>query len=128
MVTLSNVAIDVPALLQDLHCPEVGGTAVFIGTVRNNSDGKNVSAIEYTAYVPMAEKLMNEIAAEMRARWTIHRLVMVHRIGLVGVGEAAVFVAVATAHRAEAFDAVRYGIDRIKAVLPIWKTELTDAD
>jgi molybdopterin synthase catalytic subunit len=128
MVALTNDAIDVPGLLQKLRCPEAGGTSVFFGTVRNKSGGKHVSAIEYTAYVPMAEKLMNEIAAEMRARWTIYRLVLVHRIGLLGVGEGAVLVAVATAHRSEAFDAVRYGIDRIKAVVPIWKKEIVDAE
>ena len=128
MVALTTETIDVEALLHVLSAPEAGGTSVFIGTVRNASGGKRVSAVEYTAYVPMAEKLMNQIAGEMQTRWTIHRLVIVHRIGLLRVGETSVLVAVAATHRAEAFDAVRYGIDRIKAVVPIWKKETVDVD
>ena len=123
MVSITSRPIDVPSILDAVQTPHSGGVNCFIGTVRNHAEGKSVKALEYTAYVPMGEKLMAEIEEEMRKKWHLHAIVLVHRIGLLQVGDVAVVTAVSASHRAEAFDACRYAIDRIKEVVPIWKKE-----
>jgi len=124
MVTITSDPIDVAGILSSVVTPHSGGIDCFVGTVRNRSHGRRVNAIEYSAYVPMAEKMMAEIETELRAKWILHNVVLVHRIGTLQVGEASVVTAVAAAHRAEAFEACRYAIDRIKAIVPIWKKEV----
>ena len=96
---------------------------MFMGTVRNHSQGKPVRYLEYTPYTPMAEKLMKEIEQEIRSKWEVQLVVMVHRLGVLSIGEIAVVTAVSCAHRNEAFEACRYAIDRVKEVVPIWKRE-----
>ena len=123
MVSLSSLPIDVASILNEMKTPESGGIDVFIGTVRNHSKGKKVRQLEYTAYVPMAEKLMASIEQEMRSRWPVQRVVMIHRVGLLEVGDVAVVTAVSSPHRRDAFEACRYAIDRVKSVVPIWKKE-----
>jgi len=103
--------------------PAAGGTVVFIGTIRNNSENGRVTRLRYEAYREMAEKKMREIERETRERWPVKKVVLLHREGELRVGEVSVVVAVSSAHRAEAFKACRYAIDRIKATLPLWKKE-----
>jgi molybdopterin synthase catalytic subunit len=124
MITVTSEPIDLRQILSGLATPASGGMDMFVGTVRNNADGREVSGLEYTAYVPMAEKLMGEIETEIRARWPVHRVALVHRVGLLAVGEVAVVTAVSSAHRREAFEACRHAIERIKADVPIWKKEI----
>ncbi len=123
MVAVLQVPLDVGKILREVSTPGSGGIDVFIGTVRNHSEGRRVRQLEYTAYVPMAEKLMRQIEDEIRRTWAVDRVALVHRIGLLEVGEISVITAVSAAHRAEAFEACRYAIDRVKSIVPIWKKE-----
>ncbi len=100
-----------------------GGVVLFLGTVRNRSEAGNVTEILYEAYPEMAEKRMAEIENQVRKAWPVRKIRMVHRTGRLRMGEVSVAVAVASTHRAEAFDACRHAIDRIKRDVPIWKKE-----
>ena len=104
--------------------PGAGGVVVFSGVVRNETAGRPVKSLEYEAHVPMAEAKLREIGAALRVRWPgIMRVAMLHRVGRLEIGEASVLIAVAAAHRAEAFEACRYAIDTLKATVPVWKKE-----
>ncbi len=123
MVSITTQPIDVNAIYNAVRSVHSGGIDIFVGTVRDRSHGRRVKALDYSAYVPMAEKLMMEIEDAMRKQWPLHNVVLVHRIGTLALGDVAVVTAVAAAHRKEAFEACRYAIDRIKADVPIWKKE-----
>jgi len=111
------------AIVESLKAPEDGAMVVFDGFVRNNYKGQQTLYLEYEAYEPMALAKMREIGAEIRAKFPVHRLAIVHRLGRLEIGETSVFIAVSSAHRAAAFDACRYAIDTLKRVVPIWKKE-----
>lgn len=100
-----------------------GAVATFDGCVRNHSHGRTTLHLEYEAYEAMALAKMQEIAAHLHATYAIRRVVMVHRLGRLEIGETSVFIAVSAAHRAAAFDACRYAIDTLKKIVPIWKKE-----
>jgi molybdopterin converting factor subunit 1 len=110
-------------LLESLKAPEDGALVVFDGFVRNNFKGGKTLYLEYEAYEPMAYAKMRSIGAEMREKFSIHRLAMVHRLGRLEIGETSVWIAVSAAHRGAAFDACRYAIDTLKRAVPIWKKE-----
>jgi molybdopterin synthase catalytic subunit len=116
-----------PILLDDLLAavgdPKAGAMVLFVGTTRDHNEGRNVERLEYEAYPGMAEREMERIAAEARERWSIARVAVVHRTGVVPVGQASVAIAVSSAHRADAFEAARFTIDRLKELVPIWKKE-----
>jgi molybdopterin synthase catalytic subunit len=103
-----------------------GGVAVFIGNVRGENRGRRVVELYYEAYEALALNAFGTIAAEARASWPGVSLAIRHRVGLVGIGEASVAIAAASAHRAEAFQACRYAIERLKQIAPIWKRERFD--
>lgn len=109
--------------MESVQDDSAGGTVLFVGTVRNVSDGKAVTGMEYEAYEEMAEKKMKEIETQVISRWPVKKLAMVHRYGDLRVGEVSVAVAVSTEHRGDAFEACRYAIDAIKRTLPLWKKE-----
>ena len=111
------------AIVESLKAPEDGAMVVFDGFVRNNYKGQQTLYLEYEAYEPMALAKMREIGAEIRAKFPVHRLAIVHRLGRLEIGETSVLIAVSSAHRAAAFDACRYAIDTLKRVVPIWKKE-----
>ncbi|MGA3229635.1 MAG: molybdenum cofactor biosynthesis protein MoaE, partial [Candidatus Binatus sp.] len=90
---------------------------------RRDNAGRVVIRLEYEAYEPMALSEMRKLAAEAGARWKIVRIAIAHRIGVVEIGETSVAIAVSAAHRAEAFEACRFAIDRLKEIVPIWKKE-----
>ena len=123
MVQIVTTSIDVQKIIDGISSPRAGGIDVFIGTVRSHSQGKRVRELEYSAYVPMAEKLMAEIEHEIRRTWIVDAVALVHRIGMLKIGDVAVVTAVSAPHRNEAFEACRYAIDRVKAIVPIWKKE-----
>ncbi|MGH7445646.1 MAG: molybdenum cofactor biosynthesis protein MoaE [Longimicrobiales bacterium] len=100
-----------------------GAVCVFIGVVRDHNEGRRVRAVSYTAYATMAEKVLGEIAAEAAAQAGDARVAVVHRTGVLSVGEASVAIAVSSPHRAQAFDACRYIIEEIKTRVPVWKEE-----
>jgi molybdopterin synthase catalytic subunit len=105
---------------------EAGGVDLFLGTTRaeTHPDGRTLVALDYEAYVEMAIKQMHDLAARARQRWPIRRLVLLHRVGRVDVGEASVLIAVSCPHRAEAFESCRFLIDTLKAEVAIWKKEV----
>jgi molybdopterin synthase catalytic subunit len=109
--------------LQAVAADEVGGVSIFIGTVRNHSEGKAVTLLEYHAYESMAEKQMAKIAGEIAQLVPGVRLAALHRVGELKVGDRAVVCVAATPHRGEAFRACRLLIDRIKEEVPVWKRE-----
>jgi len=115
--------IPAPEITESLKAPEDGALAVFDGFVRNSFKGQPTEYLVYEAYEPMAYAKMREIGAQMRERFPIHRLAIVHRLGRLEIGESSVLIAVSSAHRAAAFDACRYGIDTLKRIVPIWKKE-----
>ena len=103
--------------------PDCGGVVLFLGTVRDLTGDQVTVALDYEAYPGMAEKKMAEIEAETRARWPVGEIVLVHRLGRLAVAEVSVAAAVSCPHRADAFEACRFAIDRLKEVVPIWKKE-----
>lgn len=100
-----------------------GAVTSFLGTVRNENQGRRVDRLEYEAYEPLAVKSFERIAAEAAERWPDTRVAVHHRIGSLSVGETSVAIAAASPHRADAFAACRYAIERIKQIAPIWKHE-----
>jgi len=112
-------------MLENVKDDAAGATVLFLGTVRNHNDGYAVSGIYYEAYIRMAEEAMTKIEAEAVERWNLKKFAVVHRIGNIKIGEVSVAIAVSSEHRAEAFEAGRYAIDRIKTEVPIWKKETT---
>ena len=115
--------IDTAAVLREVGSPAHGAAILFVGTVREMNDGKPVTGMEYTAYVPMAEKEMAAIAREASDRFDGADVVIVHRIGELAIGEASVAVAAAHAHRDAAYQASRYAIEQLKKRVPVWKRE-----
>lgn len=111
-------------LADGLARPSDGAVVVFLGVVRDATDARPVDALEYEAYDRMATDEMRKIALEAGSRWDVGRILMVHRTGLLTVGEPSVLVGVSAPHRAEAFDACEYCIDVLKERVPIWKKEL----
>lgn len=116
-------AIDLNQLLTQTDSPDAGAFVVFGGTVRRHHDGKSVTAIEYSAYEPLAEKALAEVEAQAMAQFDILSCVIRHRVDRLEVGELSVAVVVRSAHRADAFAAGRFAIDTLKKTAPIWKRE-----
>jgi molybdopterin synthase catalytic subunit len=107
--------------------PGCGATVSFCGTVRDNSGGRGVVNLEYEAYGEYVEQHMTRIVREVRRRWpSVDRIALVHRVGLLAVGEIAVVVVTSAPHRAEAFAANAFSIDTLKTTAPIWKLERRD--
>jgi molybdopterin synthase catalytic subunit len=121
---ITSRPIDVDKVLGSVKDEGAGGTVMFLGTIRRRSEGRTVEGLEYEVYREMAERKMKEIEARIRSRWPVRKLAMVHRYGRLKVGDVSVAVAVSSEHRAEAFEACRYGIDTIKKSLPLWKKEV----
>ena len=103
--------------------PGAGGIAIFVGVVRDESDGRAVTKLEYSAYLSMAKREMEKIAAEIEAEMEGVTVSAIHRVGSLVVGDAAIVCAASAPHRGEAFAACRALIDRIKERVPIWKRE-----
>ncbi|MDB4875399.1 MAG: molybdopterin converting factor [Gemmatimonadetes bacterium] len=115
--------IDTAALVAEVGRHANGATLLFVGTVREVNDGRAVSGMEYKAYRSMAERELADIAREARAEFGTDDVVVEHRLGTLGLGEASVAIAVAHAHRGAAYDASRYVIEQLKKRVPIWKLE-----
>jgi molybdopterin synthase catalytic subunit len=124
MIRLTRDPIDHAALTESVRRPGCGAVTTFLGTVRDLTGDEVTVALEYEAYPPMAERKMQEIADDVRARWPVGAVSLVHRLGRLPVGEISVAVAVSAPHRADAFAACRHAIDRLKEVVPVWKKDL----
>ena len=114
-------------LLAEVRGPDCGGEVTFTGVVRNRSRGHGIEHLEYEAYEPMAVAEMCKIQDEVTRRWPEVRLAMSHRTGRLEIGDAAVMIAAAAPHRAEAFEACRFAIDSLKQNVPIWKKEFSES-
>jgi molybdopterin synthase catalytic subunit len=123
MIRLTRDAIDYTALTEQVRKGDCGAVVVFLGTVRDLTGDRVTVALDYEAYPGMAEKKMAEIEADARDRWPVGDIVLEHRLGRLDVGEVSVAVAVSCPHRADAFEACRFAIDRLKELVPIWKKE-----
>lgn len=104
--------------------PSSGATCVFLGTARDRSDaGAEVVGLRYEAWEELARRRLEGVAEEMFAKWPVRRIALLHRVGDLAIGEVSVVVACSSPHRAEAFEACRHGIERLKEDVPIWKKE-----
>ncbi|MBI5653471.1 MAG: molybdenum cofactor biosynthesis protein MoaE [Chloroflexi bacterium] len=120
---ITRKRLDLGALVKRVEHPGAGAIITFSGVVRDNAHGKMVKHLEYEAYPEMAESSMREIIAEMRERWSDVRVALAHRVGKLKIGEASLIIVVSAPHRPEAYAASRYAIERVKAILPVWKKE-----
>jgi molybdopterin synthase catalytic subunit len=123
---ITSAPLDHAALVKALDPSGIGAVATFLGLVRDNNLGKRVLHLEYEAYEPLALRGLDLIVIEANERWPSVRLAIHHRIGRMEIGEASVAIAAASPHRADAFAASRYAIERIKQIVPIWKHEYFD--
>ena len=112
---------DDPITMEAALAGDIGGVVVFWGVVRDRENGQPIAALEYTAYRQMAEHQFRKLIETTKARWPLRRLRVVHRLGVVPVGEASLLVRVEAAHRGEAFAAAQFIIDELKEKVPIWK-------
>jgi molybdopterin synthase catalytic subunit len=124
MFRVTNQAIDLQKMVDYVIDPEAGAIAAFIGTTRNNNEGRQVIALDYEAYPEMAEKELARIGTDAAKNWPICRMAILHRLGPVQIGEASVAIVVSSAHRDAAFAASRFAIEEIKKTVPIWKKEV----
>lgn len=118
-----DAPLDVSALIAEVAADRNGATIVFLGTVRDVNDGRPVTGMEYTAYRGMAERELATIVSEAVAEFGTDDIVVEHRVGALGLGEASVAIVVAHPHRGAAYEASRYVIEQLKRRVPIWKLE-----
>jgi molybdopterin synthase catalytic subunit len=111
------------ALLPTVEAPGAGAVATFLGLVRDHNQGRRVTHLVYESYDALAERALQRIVAETREHWPATRVAIHHRTGRLAIGDASVAIAVSSPHRADAFAACRYAIERIKQIVPIWKHE-----
>jgi len=120
---LTRSPIPTADLVRQQKASEDGAVVVFEGVVRNNSRGRRTLYLEYEAYEPMAIRKMEEIGAEVRRKFEVDHVGMIHRLGRLEIGETSVAIIVTSAHRRAAFGACQFAIDRLKQIVPIWKKE-----
>jgi molybdopterin synthase catalytic subunit len=123
MIQLTHDPIDYAALTESVRSNDSGAVVLFLGTVRELTNGRQTVALDYDAYQPMAVAKLQELAAEARRRWPVDQVAIVHRIGHLELGDVSVAVAVSCPHRHDAFEAARFLIDTLKVTVPIWKKE-----
>ena len=120
--------LDTPLLPQScvdfVASHSAGATDVFIGTVRDQTQGKRVLRLDFEAYEPMAIQEMQKIADQAAARWPVEKMAFHHRVGTLELGDIAVIIAVSTPHRQASFEACQFAIDTLKQTVPIWKKEI----
>ncbi len=124
MYRVTEKTLELLELIDFVADPEAGAVATFIGTARNHNESRKVLSLEYEAYPEMAEKELGLLGQEAQEQWNLCRLAIVHRVGLVQIGEPSVMIAVSAAHRQDAFAACRFAIEEIKKRVPIWKKEV----
>lgn len=113
-----------PGQLTDFVRSDSSGAVVtFLGTTRDVNDGKEITLLEYEAYRPMADKVLEQVAAEMVDSWNLGAVAIGHRLGPVNIGEISMVIATSSPHRRDAFEACQFAVKRIKQIVPIWKKE-----
>ncbi len=123
MFQIVKEPIDVSRVIEAVVDRNAGAIVTFIGTVRELTKGKKTLYLEYEAYESMAQKKLEQIGAEIKQQFPNAKVAIVHRIGRLEITDTAVVIAVSTPHRADAYEANRYAIERIKEMVPIWKKE-----
>lgn len=123
---ITGSPLDVADLTKLIEAAGHGAVVAFVGLVRDHNQGRHVTHLVYEAYEPLAVKALDRIVSEAQAEWPGVQLALHHRIGRLDVGEASVAIAAASPHRADAFVAARYAIERVKQIVPIWKHEYFD--
>ena len=121
---ITNQPLDPAPLVALVESPDMGAMVTFAGIVRNNFGGRATAYLEYEAYESMALVVLRSLAREARTMWSTGAIAIHHRVGRLEIGETAVLIVVAAAHRHEAFEAAEWLMDRIKEVAPIWKKEI----
>ena len=125
-VAVTAERLDLEPLIALVGADGDGAVVTFAGLVRDHNQGRQVRFLEYEAYEPLAVRALQRIVDEAKARWPAARLAAHHRIGRLEIGEASIVIAAGSAHRADAFAACRYAIERVKQIVPIWKREHFD--
>ena len=129
MIEITREKIDLEAVLRSVDDQSTGGVVLFVGRVRNHANGRAVTKMQYEGYDEMAKSELEKIAHSMQKKWPVAKCAIVHRLGMLELGEASVVIAVACAHRAQAFEACRFAIDTLKKTIPVWKKEFgTDGE
>ena len=123
MISLTNDPIDYHALTESVRSTQSGAVVLFLGTVRELTDGRRTLALDYEGYPQMAEAKLAELESAARSKWPIDRVNIVHRLGRLELGDISVAVAVSCPHRKAAFEAGQFLIDELKVSVPIWKQE-----
>lgn len=123
MILITDRPLDPKTLTDAVRADSDGALVTFEGVTRNQNDGRAVEYLEYEAYRPMADEKLQELVDEIKELWEIDAVAVAHRIGRVDIGEISLVVAVSSAHRRPAFEATLHFVDRLKAVVPIWKKE-----
>jgi molybdopterin synthase catalytic subunit len=123
LVRVTDEVIGAEEAVAFVEDPAAGGTCAFLGTVRDHSAAGAVTGLTYEAWVELAVRRIEELADELFDRWSIRRVAVLHRFGALAIGDVSVAIAVSAAHRAEAFEACRHAIERLKQDVPIWKRE-----
>lgn len=123
-IAITDRPISVDQILRQAADPGAGAIVLFLGVVRDNARGRRVDHLRYEAYEELARRELERIAAAITDRWSVTRVVIVHRTGRLEVGEASVAIAVSAPHRNAAFEAGRFAIDTLKQIVPIWKKEV----
>ena len=123
MIILTHEPIEFTAATESVRAHQAGAVVLFLGTVREMTQGRQTIALDYEAYPDMARAKLAEVEQEARARWPVIEAAIHHRLGHLELGDISVAVAVSTPHRGDAFAAGQYMIDRLKVVVPIWKKE-----
>ncbi len=124
MIELDKQPLNIQKAIDFVQDPSAGGIDVFIGTVRDATEGKRVVALEFEAYEKMAISEFEKIVEEAQKQWPICKTAVLHAVGRKEIGDLAVVIAVSAAHRDAAFQACRYIIDTLKKTVPIWKKEI----
>src|SRR6476659_3450360 len=125
-VAVTSEPLDTDALVTLVDAEGDGAVVTFAGLVRNHNQGRRVQFLEYEAYEPLAVRALQRIVDEARDLWPGARVAVHHRLGRLEIGQASIVIAAASAHRADAFAACRYTIERVKQIVPIWKREYFD--
>jgi molybdopterin synthase catalytic subunit len=125
-VAITSERLELDGLVSLVSAGGYGAVATFLGLVRDENQHRRVKYLEYEAYEPLAVRALERILAEAREHWPAARVACHHRIGRLQIGEASVAIAAASPHRADAFAACRYVIERVKQIVPIWKHEHFD--
>lgn len=124
MIKLQHERLDVGEIEAAVQSDKCGAVLVFVGRTRDNFEKKKVLRLEYEAYEKMALKEMQKIATKITEQWSNSLVAIVHRLGLVPIGEASVVIAVSTPHRDAVYEASRFAIEELKKNIPIWKKEI----